>query len=120
MDPAGLVAEDGAMDRARRNVLIAAEPGVLAGALAAMVRSTGDDVVVVPTADAAPVGQQFDIAVVTEGDLGLAPVTIVLPDGSGNAGMGWIEKPSGSFPVQIDDADRVIELLAQHVPRLGS
>ena len=102
------------MGTSRRRVLIAAEPRVLAEALAAMLRSAGDDVVVVAAEKAPPTGGEFDAAVVTDAALRPARVTVVLPDELGNAGTGSVHGPGGTASVYIPDADRVVELLDEH------
>lgn len=96
-------------------MLIAAEPRVLAEALAAMLRSAGDDVVVVAAETAPPTSSGFDAAVVTDAALRPARVTVVLPDELGNAGTGSVHGPGGTASVYIADADRVVELLDEHV-----
>lgn len=107
--------ENRPMETSRRRVLIAAEPRLLAEALAAILRSAGDVVVVVPSETAPPAGGRFDVAVVTDAALRPAPVTVVLPDELGNAGTGLVHAPGGTISVYIDDADRVVELLDEHV-----
>lgn len=99
-----------------RRVLIAAQPRVLAEALAAVLRGRGDDVVVVVPGTAPLEGASFDCAVVTDAGLRPAPVTVVLPDELGNAGKGWVQARDGTTAVQIDDATRVVELLDEHSP----
>lgn len=108
------------MGTTARRVLIAAEPRVLGDALAAVLRANGDEVVLVLPGAALPSGCRFDVAVVTVAGLGLAPVALVLPDRLGNAGIGWVERPTASTGVQIDDADGVLSLLDEHAPRPAS
>ena len=64
--------------------------------------------------------QDYDAAVVSDRlpDGVRAGVVITLPDGRGNGGTGTIRSGNVVRDVEIAGAERVVELLAQHVPPL--
>lgn len=107
------------MERSGRRILLAVEPAVLEGALAAMLVAGSRDRVVQmgrrrldsPDYDAAVVSDRLPYGV-------RAGVVITLPDGRGNGGTGTVRSGGVVHEVEIAGAERVVELLAQYVPRL--
>ena len=105
------------MERPGRRILLAVEPAVLEGALAAMLTAGRSDRVV-EMGRGRHLPKQYDAAVVSDRlpDGVRAGVVITLPDGRGNGGTGTIRSGDVVHDVEIAEAERVVELLAQHVP----
>lgn len=101
------------MSQSGRRILLAVEPAVLEGALAAMLAASGDDDVVKRGGDG-----RYDAAVVSD-DLppGVqAEVVITLPDTRGSGGTGTVTRGGVVHQVSIGGATRVVELLEEYVP----
>jgi hypothetical protein len=96
-----------------RRILLAVEPAVLEGALAAMLAAGDSDDVV----ERGRLGH-YDAAVVSD-DLPAgvdADVVITLPDTRGSAGTGTVERGGVLQEVTIGGAARVVELLEEYLP----
>ena len=107
------------MERPGRRILLAVEPAVLEGALATMLSAGRSDQVVQTGRGRQGSAEEYDAAVVSDRlpDGVRAGVVITLPDGRGNGGTGTIRSGDRVRDVEIAGAERVVELLAQHVPQ---
>lgn len=109
------------MNQSARRILLAVEPGVLEGALAALL-SAGfhDEVVQQGRVGLGAVGGGYDAAVISDRlpDGVHADVVITLPDTRGSGGTGTIRSGGVVREVTISGAERVLELLEQHAPRV--
>ena len=110
-------------------VLVAVQPVVLEGALAAILERIGlDQVVQFHTVEQIDRAAVYDAAIVSAGfpDEVRAWVTITLPDtqvsggGPGSTRPGHITAPGTSQPVDIRDQRQIIDLLDEHVPAVRS
>lgn len=102
--------------RARRRILVAVEPVVLEGALAALL-SGGDraDVIQFHSAHADDLVAHYDAAIVTDG-LGAAvrsDLLITLPDTTGAGGAARVTAGAVSRSVAVGTGAEVIDLLAE-------
>jgi hypothetical protein len=102
----------------RTRILLAVEPGVLAGALRRLLEDadTGEVVTLDPHSSVEP--DHYDVAIVVSdlpAHLG-ADVVIQLPDGRGNAGTGLVIDLRGRVPVPIDCATDMLDLLDERHP----
>lgn len=104
------------MGQSGRRILLAVEPAVLEGALAAMLAARGGHDVVERGGDG-----RFDAAVISdELPQGVhADVVITLPDTRGSGGTGTVTRGSVVHEVSIRGAGRVVELLEQYAPLPG-
>lgn len=110
-------------------VLVAVQPVVLEGALAAILERIGlDQVVEFHAADEAGRSVVYDAAIVSAGfpDEVRAGATITLPDTEGSAsaggapGQGQFSAGGTSRQVDIRDQRQIIDLLDEHVPTVPS
>ena len=107
------------MEQPGRRILLAVEPGMLEGALGALLSTgSGDDVVQVGRKGMEAPGH-YDAAVVSDKlpDGVRADVLITLPDTRGSGGTGTVSCGDVVYEVTIAGAERVVELLEQYVPR---
>ncbi len=101
------------MGQSGRRILLAVEPAVMEGALAAMLAAGSDDNVVKRGRNG-----RYDAAVVSD-ELrpGVhADVVITLPDTRGSGGTGTVTRGGVVHEVSIGGAARVVELLEEYVP----
>ena len=107
------------MDRRGRRILLAVEPGVLEGALARLLSARFDEVVMAGRRGAPAADGGYDAAVVSDQlpEGVRAHVVITLPDTRGSGGAGTVQNGKVIHDVGIGDAERVVELLEQYVPR---
>jgi len=108
------------MSRNGRRILLAVGPGILEGALTEILSADGtNEIVQLGYGDAGHDGTSFDAAVVCiELPDGIrADVIITLPDSFGSGGPGSVRDADGVHTMQIDGAERVIDLLDEFVPR---
>jgi hypothetical protein len=102
--------------RSGRRILLAVEPAVLEGALAAMLAAgEGHDIVDTRGARRRP-GGDYDAAVVSDAlPAGVrAGVVITLPDTQGSGGTGTVRTRGVVHQVSIAGAGRVVELLDEY------
>jgi hypothetical protein len=104
------------MARSGRRILLAVEPAVLEGALAAMLAARDDDDVVERGHTAPTWSGRYDAAVVSDAlPAGVsAGVVITLPDTQGSGGIGTIRQGGEVHDVSIDGAAQVVELLNRY------
>jgi hypothetical protein len=110
------------VDRYGRRILLAVEPGLLQGALAKLLSVRGDDEIVeVGGRTIAGLDDSYDAAIVSD-DLPAsvrAPVVITLPDTRGSGGMGTVRRGEVVNEVNIREAESVVDLVDEYVPRLN-
>lgn len=102
----------------RRRILVAVEPVVLEGALAALLAGEAAEVVQLHQATPGDRTSTYDAAIVTSGLLpGVrSEVLITLPDTRAGAGLVLIEVGGTSRQVQVRTSEEVVGLLACAAP----
>jgi hypothetical protein len=106
----------GTVTEQRRRILIAVEPRMLEGALAAWIEASEDAEVVqfheVTPEEAA--GCDAGVVTIELPDELRPDVVIVLPDSEGNAGMGRVEDHGEVIDLRIESTQHVLDLLHEH------
>ena len=106
------------MERDRRRILLAVDPGLLQGALARLLSAHGDDQIVeVSRTGLKNSDGSYDAAIVSD-DLpdGIrARVVITLPDTRGSGGRGTVRRGKVVDEVSISGAESVVELVDHYV-----
>jgi hypothetical protein len=109
------------VERYRRRILLAVEPGLLQGALSKLLSARGgDEVVQIARARMKELNDSYsyDVAIVSD-DLPTAvhaDVVITLPDTRGSGGMGTVRRGGVVQDVSILGAERIVELLEKYAP----
>ena len=106
------------MDYSARRILLAVDPRFLEGALATLLSARLDDEIVQLSQNPRPADGRYDVAVVSVQvpDGVHADVVITLPDTRGGAGVGTVRSGGVVHEVSISEAERLLELIEQHVP----
>jgi len=102
------------VERYRRRILLAVEPGLLQGALARLLSVRGDDEIVQASrATMTGLDDIYDVAIVSDELTARvrAGVVITLPDTRGSGGMGTVRRGEVTHEVNIRGAESVIALL---------